>query len=69
MLLKSWCHGEMDWVQQLNFYYLDPVAIRGRFIGQLKSAGKTYMKFERQESNRESGSLRDQAFCFRKSSS
>ena len=40
----------MDGNQQLNFYYLEPVAIMDRFIGQPKFAGKTYMKFERQES-------------------
>ena len=49
LLLKSWYHGEMDGNQQLNFYYLEPVAIMDRFIGQPKFAGKTYMKFERQE--------------------
>ena len=31
----------MDWDQQLNFYYLDPVAIRDRFMCQPKFAGKT----------------------------
>ena len=40
----------MDGEQELNFYFLDPVATMDRFIGQAKFAGKTYMKFERQES-------------------
>ena len=40
----------MDGDQQPNFYYLDPVAIMNRFIGQLKFAGKTYMIFEKLES-------------------
>ena len=40
----------MDGDQQLNFYYMDPVATLDRFIGQPKFAGKTYMKFELQES-------------------
>ena len=49
LLLKSWYHWEMDGDQQLNFYYHDAVAIMDRFICQPKIAGKTYMKFERQE--------------------
>ena len=32
-----------------ELYYLDPVAIMDRFMGQPKFAGKTYTKFERQE--------------------
>ena len=49
LLLKSCCHWEIDGDQQLNFYYCDPVAKMDRFICQPKFAGKTYMKFERQE--------------------
>ena len=44
----------MDGDQQLNFNYSDPVAIMDRFIidrfiCQPNFAGKTYIKFERQE--------------------
>ena len=35
--MKSRRHTEMDWDQQLNFYYFDPV---NRLIGQPKFAGK-----------------------------
>ena len=54
----------MDGDQQLNFYYLDPVAVMDRYIGQPKFAGKTYMKFETQESRGQSG--RNQSFLFQK---
>ena len=40
--------SKMD--QQLKIYYLDPVVIMERFLGQPKFAGKIYMKLERQES-------------------
>ena len=46
----SLCHSEMDVDQQLNFYYLDPVATMDRFIRQPKFASKACMKFESQES-------------------
>ena len=50
LLLKSWRHWEMDGDQQLNFYYCCPVALMNTFICQPKFAGKTYVKFEGQES-------------------
>ena len=40
----------MDGDQQLNFYCCYPVALVNRFICQPKFAGKTYVKFEGQES-------------------
>ena len=49
-LISSCGHAEMDGEQDLNFYFLDPVATMDRFIGQPKFAGKTYMQYERQES-------------------
>ena len=50
LLLKSWCHWEMDGDQQLNVYYWYSVAIMDRFICQPKFTGKRYLKFEGQES-------------------
>ena len=50
---KKWnhCHCATQNVdQQLNFYYLDPVATMDRFIRQPKFASKACMKFESQES-------------------
>ena len=48
---NGWGHGD----QQLNFYCTDPVATMDRFMGQPSFSGKTYMKFERQESEQRPG--------------